>query len=389
MSLPGHEPAGGSAPVAVFVFGIKPSRIGGIEVHTRQVAARLAERGWRVVLCFHNEPPDEVRAYLSAPYVTWEVLPNSWQISRQVFGDLDGILRRHRPALLHLQFTPFLSPYPWLARWRGVRRIVFTDHGSHPEGFQAHPAPWWKRLAGRILTQPLTFTVCVSEYNRRVFGTFGTIAPSRLKRIYNGADLERAAAEGGSGEQFRRRHGIPSGRILVVQVSWIIPDKGVPDVLEAARLALAQEPNLHFAFVGEGKYREEYTRRAIEMGIGEHVTWTGLSRDPMGEGVFAAADISCQASRWEEAFGLVIAEGMAFGKPFVATRVGGIPEVVLDGETGYLTAKGDTAALAERIVQLARDPSLRHKLGQAGRAYAQREFDVRRNAQALVDLYLA
>jgi len=375
-----------ASPVAVFVFGINPSRIGGIEIHTRQVAAMLGDAGWRVVLCFHREPTGAVRDYLSLPNVIWDALPNSWENSRRVVQGLNRILRRYRPRLLHLQFTPFLSPYPWVARIRGVGCIVVTDHGSHPEGYVTRPAPVWKRAIGRALTYPISFVIGVSEYNCRNARTLGTIVPSKIKRIYNGADLERASA-GADGCEFRRRHNIPLDRILVVQVSWIIPEKGIPDVLEGARLAIAEEPRLHFAFTGEGKYRQEYTETAIAMGIGDHVTWTGQVSDPMGEGVFAAADISCQASRWEEAFGLVIAEAMAFGKPFVATKVGGIPEVVLDGQTGFLVPRRDSAALAARIVELARDPALRQRFGQAAREYAEREFDVRRNARALVDLY--
>jgi len=107
----------------------------------------------------------------------------------------------------------------------------------------------------------------------------------------------------------------------------------------------------------------------------------------MAEGVFSATDISCQASRWEEAFGLVLAEAMAFGKPIVATRVGGIPEVVDDGVTGFLVARGDTAALAEKFVMLARDPDLRQRLGRAGRRRAEGEFNLGRNVDLMIDLY--
>lgn len=375
-----------TAPVAVFVFGIKPSRIGGIEIHTREMATLLGHAGWRVVLCFHQDPTDTVRQYLSLPNVTWDVLPDSWENSRRVVSGLNRILRQYRPQLLHLQFTPFLSPYPWLARLRGVKRIVFTDHGSRPEGYVARPAPAWKRVIGKMVSDPVSAVIGVSDYNCQAMRTNGLVAPDKVKRIYNGADLERAR-KAVDGAAFRRRFGIPEDGILVVQVSWIIPEKGIPDVLEAARLALAEEPSLHFAFTGEGKYRAEYTAKADSMGIGDHVTWTGQIQDPMGEGVFAAADISCQGSRWEEAFGLVIAEAMAFGKPFVATKVGGIPEVVIDGQTGFLVPRRDPAALAARIVELARDPGLRRRLGDAAKEYAQRHFDVRKNARALMDLY--
>ncbi|MBI3680140.1 MAG: glycosyltransferase family 4 protein [Acidobacteria bacterium] len=375
-----------SSPAALFVFGINPSRIGGIEVHTREVAERLGELGWRAILAFHKQPPEDVRRFLSLPNVDWDVMPNAWANTKQTASDLDSLIRRYRPRLLHLQFTPFLSPFPWIARLRGVRRIVFTDQASRPEGYTARAPAVWKRLAGRRINQPLSLVIAVSEYNRRALMESTLIAPDRVHRIYNGADLARASSQPG-GDAFRRRHGIPMDRVLVTQVCWMIPEKGVADLLQAARLAIQQEPGLHFALIGEGKHRAEYTEQAIQLGIQDHVTWTGLVQDPMGEGAFAATDISCQASRWEEAFGFVIAEAMACGKPLVATRAGGIPEVVLDGTTGLLVERRNPAALAGRIVELARDPALRARLGEAGRERAHAQFDVRKNARALVDLY--
>lgn len=77
----------------------------------------------------------------------------------------------------------------------------------------------------------------------------------------------------------------------------------------------------------EGGSRQEYTRRREDMGISDHVTWVGLVAHPFGEGRHAAADMVCQMSRWEEGFGLVIAEPMAHGRPVVSTRGGASPKL--------------------------------------------------------------
>ncbi len=135
------------------------------------------------------------------------------------------------------------------------------------------------------------------------------VLPSeRLVMIYNSIDFSRVPGNSETAEGFRRRYSIPAGRSLVVQVSWIIPEKGIVDLLETARLVLSRNRNVQFVLVGDGSHREEYTRLAAEMGLGEHVTWTGLVEDPFGEGVYAAADVVCQVSRWEELFGYVVAE---------------------------------------------------------------------------------
>jgi glycosyltransferase involved in cell wall biosynthesis len=148
-----------------------------------------------------------------------------------------------------------------------------------------------------------------------------------------------------------------------------------------------QNANAHFVLVGEGAQRQQFMDDAAKLGISERVTWTGLVEDPFGAGVYDAADIICQLSQWEELFGWMIAEGMAYGKPIVATRVGGIPELVNDGESGFLVKRDDTEAAAEKLLQLIKDPDLRHKMGAAGRRVVAEKFDLKTNVAELVAQY--
>lgn len=104
-------------------------------------------------------------------------------------------------------------------------------------------------------------------------------------------------------------------------------------------------------------------------------------------GVYDAADIVCQVSRWEEAFGWVIAEAMAYGKPVIGTRVGGIPEVVADQQSGFVLDRGDVSAIADRILKLVNDPELRARMGHFGLKMVAERFDLRTNVGKLVNLY--
>ena len=170
-------------------------------------------------------------------------------------------------------------------------------------------------------------------------------------------------------------------------MSWIIPEEGIVDLLRAARSVVSQDPNVQFVFVGEGAYRDQYQREAEAMGIADHVTWTGLVKDPFGEGVYDAADIVCQVSNWEEVFGWVIAEAMAYGKPIVGTRVGGIPELIEDGVSGYLIDRGDDGAMAEKILNLVSDAELRKQMGNHGRQRTNEKFNLSRSVQRLIECY--
>ncbi len=374
-------------PTVLSVFDIKPFRIGGVEAYAHELSSQLAERGWESVLCFASSPAEAVRRYLELPNVAIEVLPNPSRFGRRPIRDLSRILRRHRPEIVHLQFTPFLSPYPWLARLHSVRRFFFTDQWSRPPLYVGQRAAFWKRLGARAINLPMSGVISISDFNRRCLTTAGLVADERVRRIYNAVDLSCANADGNAGSAFRRKHSIPPDCPLVLQVSQIIPEKGFADLLEAARLVLARNPDVHFVFAGEGAYRKQYMQQTREMGLEHSVTWTGLVLDPLGEGIYKAADVVCQVSRWQEAFGWTIAEAMSCGKPLVATRVGGIPELVKDGESGFLVPPDDPGAIAEKIVALVGDRALRERMGAAGREAVEMNFNLKKNVAELLSFY--
>ena len=382
-----NGPRSDHTPTLISVFGVKPLRIGGTETFARELSLQLGERGWQSVLCFLSEPTAEVRRFLDLPNISFEVLENSTNGERDACKALAQIMRKHRPEILHLHYVSFLNLYFWGARRQSTRQVFFTDHHSRPAGYVLSRAPFWKRAAARIINQPLNKVICVSNYGYDCMTAFDLLPRSRFQMIYNGVDLSRVKVDPGLAKQFRERYSIPPERALVTQVSWVIPEKGIADFLETARLVLRQNQHVQFVLVGDGMNREQYARDAVTMGIDDHITWTGMIDDPFGEGVFHAADVVCQFSRWEEVFGWMIAEASAHGKPVVATRVGGIPEVITDGVTGHLVDRGDAPTMSERVLELLNDPELRQRMGAAGRATVAAKFDLRKNVSQLIEAY--
>ena len=374
-------------PTVVSVFGVDPIRIGGTETFARELSSQLNEHGWQSVLCFLSDPPESVRHFLNLPNVSLEVLEDSIDLNWKSTRGLAGILLRYKPEILHLHFTGFVGIYPWVGRAFSVRKVFFTDQTSRPAGYIPHRAAFWKRALVRAINFPLTKVTCVSDYGYRCMTSLKVLPDDRYEMIYNSVDLTRVNPLSERAADFRRKYSIPEDRTVVVQVSWIIPEKGILDLLEAARLVLQKNDKVQFVFVGEGAFREQYSRDALAMGLGDHVTWTGLVKDPFGEGVYDAADIVCQVSNWEEVFGWVIAEAMAYGKPIIGTKVGGIPELVTDGESGFVVNRGDAVAMADRILTLVEDPALRKRMGQRGSAAVAAKFDLRLNVRRLVSLY--
>ena len=246
------------------------------------------------------------------------------------------------------------------------------------------PASRWKRVVARAATWPLANLIAVSDFNARSAVIKGLVAEQKIVRIYNGVDLIRPR---GSAAAFRSKYGIPDGKHIVLQVSWMIPEKGISDYLQAARMVLRERDDVHFVAVGEGAQRAQFMSEADAMGIAGNFTWTGLVDDPLAAGVYGAAAVVCQLSRWQEAFGWTNAEAMSCEKPVVATAVGGIPEIIEDGVSGYLVRAGQPREAADQILRLLRDPDLRHSMGARGREIVAEKFDLRANVAELIKLY--
>jgi glycosyltransferase involved in cell wall biosynthesis len=239
----------------------------------------------------------------------------------------------------------------------------------------------------RMINWPLTKVICVSNFNKQCMTTLGVLPESRFERIYNSVDFSRVEKSRDRALAFRERYQIPGNRKIVTQVSWIIPEKGIPDLLEATRLVLEEDQDVQLVLVGDGAYRAEYEGLAAEMGIQDHLTWTGLVQDPFAEGVYDAADIVCQVSRWQEAFGWVIAEAMAYEKPIIGTIVGGIPEIIENEKSGFLVEPGNPSQIAEKLLRLLRDELLRKQMGEAGCERVKAKFDLRKNVARVLELY--
>lgn len=368
------------------VFNLAPRRIGGIETFARELSVQLDQFGWRSVLCFNSSPSTRVSDFLDLDNVVLESEEDLTSWGLRPISKLARLLRQHRPSIVHFYFTNVFGPYAMIAKSLGVKQVLFTDQISRDENHHSTPAPLWKRAAYHCLL-PLSNIVCISEYVRNCWVSKKVISTQRLLTIHNSVDVEACIASMTRGGQFRREHSIPLGSVVVTQVANMIPEKGFADLLRAAKLVLARDSSIHFVMAGEGIQRRELEAMAEAFGINRHITFTGLINDPVREGLFSASDIVCQMSRWNEAFGFVIAEAMACGKPIIANGVGAIPELVKDGETGYLIKPGDIEELSQSILRLAADEKLRQALGTNGQSRCKQFFDHHRNVAKLMELY--
>ncbi|HEU4333725.1 MAG TPA: glycosyltransferase family 4 protein [Candidatus Eisenbacteria bacterium] len=228
---------------------------------------------------------------------------------------------------------------------------------------------------------PIEGIAAISEGVKEALARSG-VEPSRVRVVPSGIDLEPFEAPVDRAA-LRARLGIAAGEILALQVAALAPHKSQSDLLRAAAIAGARVPALRVWIAGEGPLRATLEGEQRALGLGTSVRFLGFREDV--NDLLAAADLFVVSS-YLEGMGTSTLDAMAAGLPVVATRVGGIPEIVADGETGLLVPPRDPEALAGAIARLAEEPELRRRLAEGGRGRV-REFSADRTEGRMNALY--
>jgi glycosyltransferase involved in cell wall biosynthesis len=278
--------------------------------------------------------------------------PTTWMALRR-------LLRERKPAIVQ----SFLFGENILCRAIGQGFVVSGLQGSLSDGCETGPSL-------RLSLERATFdrpaaVVSNSEYYKAHYGRLG-FDTRRIRVIRSGVATARAA----SGAGVRARYGIQDNEVLVTCLARLVERKGHDELIRA-------QSGLKLLFVGDGPYRPRLEHRGAIL--------AGTRRD-IPE-ILAASDIVALPSRFGEGCPNALLEAMSAGKPVVAARTGGIPEVVVDGETGLLVTREDPDALRGALLRLAADPALRAKMGAAGRDRVEREFSVDRVVKSYEALY--
>ncbi len=354
--------------------------LGGAERVVVEYAARHDRARYCPEVCcvVCGGPLEEV---LAAEGVPVHVLERRGRLDLRPIVSLTRLIARGRYDVVHTHNFTALSAGVPAAILGGAKAVVRTEHNV-----DATPV-LWRRHASRLAALRENAQIAVAVAVRDSHVRSGRIPATRLAVVRNGIDLgplpgeeERAAV--------RRELGVPADTCLCLTIGSLIPQKGHRVLLEAARIAGSERPNVSFAIVGTGPGRCRLESRADELGVTERVAFLGPRLDVPR--LLRAADVFVLSSAWE-GLPVTILEAMAAGLPCVTTGVGGIEEAVRDGVEGFVVGPNDPSALAERILTLARDPDLRSRLGEAGRATYEARFRGRqmvRQTEALYDLAL-
>lgn len=342
---------------------------GSYEDYLVAAGREAARRGFRLAIVARAIiEPDVLDALHAAGVdvqcVADEDLNSTLYFARQVL--------RLRPELVHCHFGSPSTSLALVAKMLGVRRFVFSDHGSRAELDTAtgpfSPRHLRRRLYSRFIDLYLPVSAFVGSQIVREVG----VSKELVVRLFNGVDTARfrpVTDRSAVVERRKRAFGLASGQRCVVYVGQLTKAKGVDDLLAIQNEILGRFPDVSFVWVGDGPLGPDVGRT-----VSPRVRYLGLRSDV--ETLLPLADVIVAPSCWHEAFCLTVAEAAAAGVPAVAARVGGIPEVVANGETGLLVAPGDRKALAAALGLLLADDRLRVRMGAAARRQAQMLFSL-------------
>ncbi|HEY2165967.1 MAG TPA: glycosyltransferase family 4 protein [Jatrophihabitantaceae bacterium] len=359
-----------------------PPRRGGIQSFVYEVARRQPEHA---VVVYASDYPgaaafDSAQPFPVLRHRTGLLLPTPSARARAVRA-----LREHECTAVWFGASAPLGLLAPALRRAGAERIVATTHG-HEVGWAMVPAG---RIALRRVGAGCDVITYLGEYQRRRIA--GAIGPHpQLRRLTPGVDVDTFRPDV-DGSVVRARYGL-GDRPVIVCVSRLVERKGQDTLIRALPQVRRRIPGAALLLVGAGPYQDELIRIAREAGVAEHVVLTGGVRYADLPSHYAAGDVfamPCRTRRLgldSEGLGIVYLEASATGLPVLAGDSGGAPDAVRDGVTGYVVPGGDEEAVAVRLAELLDDGELRQRMGKAGRAWVESEWQWDVLAEHLTEL---
>ena len=368
--------------------------VGGPALHVSYLTKGLANRGYDTTLVAGKLARGEDSMSYVADALGLNVRPLA-AMHREVSPVYDpiavtrlvGEIRRVRPHILHTHTAKAGAVGRAAALLAGDAKppvIVHTYHGHVLTGYFDPLRTQFFRETERALARHTDRLVAVGPEVRDDLVELGVAPAEKFSVIRLGIDLESRVLTVDRRAEFRHLFGIPEDRFVVGWIGRMTAIKRVPDILAAFKALLDRRVAATLCLVGDGPDRDAIEQLASDLGIVRDVLFVGYQRDVAPYYAFFDALLLPSAN---EGTPVVAIEALAAGRPVVATRVGGVPDVVDDNESGFLVEVGDIEALTDRLEQLARDPELRARLGAAGRERVVPRYRVERLVDDIDELY--
>jgi len=295
------------------------------------------------------------------------------------------IMRRERPDIVHTHMAKAGALGRLAATLARVPVRIHTFHGHVFEGYFSRFKTRFFLAIERFLARRSNCLIAVSDHVRQeICRRYRIGSPKRVRVVPLGLDLEPFLRLNGEEGSLRTELGLSSGIRLIGIVGRLVPIKNHAFFLEVVEALVKKRQDLHFVIVGRGEEEEALKRLVRQKGLSRFVTFLGWRKN-LTE-IYSDLDVVVLTSR-NEGTPVSLIEAMASGKAVVATRVGGVPDVVQDGVTGYTVSSGDLSGFVEKIELLLHHRDLQERLGKAGRKWVSERFSKERLLQNIRTLY--
>ncbi len=355
---------------AICLFNTQDSWGGGEKWH-HDVASYLVEQNIRVIYVSSRESPlsERLKSLGIAGYQLY--VRNMSFLNPIKMIKIIGILRKEKVGVLVSNLSEDMKIASIAARWAGVPRIIFRRGSAIP----IRDSPMNRYLYRRVVTDIIANSL---ETKRTILAVNKDLVPEgKISVVYNGIHLEKY------NPLIEPLYIAEEGEIVLGAAGRLSEEKGHIHLLEMLKDLVIRELRFKLLIAGEGKLLRTLQKHAEKLGVDQRVEFLGFVENMPA--FFNSLDIFLLSSEYE-GFGYVITEAMASSKPVVAFDIKSTSEIILDGETGFITGPGKTKEMADRIVELATDNKLRANMGARGKKRVEKLFSFEKNQKEILAL---
>lgn len=376
---------------------------GGTGAYVYYLSHNLQKLGHNVhVVARHSEDSEEVFSGIDVHYIkgVGNALTRYWRFARSASKKIEELNKKKGFDVIHanLPLVPsFAIPKDASkalvcavhSTWKGEAIVTKRDNPKNlnPNEKSMLRYNFLLRSYEKKLMNHSDALIAVSKYTVDELTELYGIDEKKIHVIYNGVDVQKFKPRPDRAE-LRREFGLEDEKKIVLFVGRLYHRKGLEILLRSIPLVLQEFSDVKFVISGKGfKEKEESLRNlAKQLDIEDHVTFMGYVPDEKLPNLYSASDIFVLPAIYEN-FPFAILEAQATGLPVISTKVGGIPEFLVDNENGFLIDPGDSAQLTQRVLALLQYPKLAKEMGMRGRKLIEEKFSWRLITNQVIDLY--
>ncbi|MDZ7759348.1 MAG: glycosyltransferase family 4 protein [Desulfovermiculus sp.] len=352
-------------------IALKPIKRGSFEDFIIQINTELNRRNKNSIFIFDDQISPQLKKIFAEKNVQYKLEDLKERQGLSLFR----CLRQYRPKICHFHFVPLSLKIIIICSLLRIH-VLYTIHDSllHNDTLKRLTLKYlFKRIKRKLVLAKVSKIIAVSEFVHLWMKQQYYVSDNKLVTIYNGVDIKR----------FQNTKKTADNKIVFI--GQLIHEKGVHVLIEAINI-LQQKMEIQADIIGDGSYKNHLENLVANHNLTKCIHFHGVCYDVRN--FLNMARVLVCPSIWYEAFGLVIIEAMASRVPVIASRCGGIPEIITHEETGLLVPPGDAVALSEAIYMIINNLSLRQKIIDNAYTEVENKFNINLMTNTYVSLYV-